>query len=152
MRWRTLVVYTVGGVVLAFLYYWLVAELVGYSAAVPRPGWWMNLAPTIGRRAAGLVWSEILNTVAMCTAALAAGWAAVLMFRSHALAVVVIAATAAAAYGLGETSGVLSTSHMRVGTGFTVLLMADSFKIAILPTVLVTLLRFSPSGLRGSRT
>jgi len=134
MRWLTAASYAVGAILLAFLYYWLVVQIVGYAAVVPRTGWWMNAAPTIGRRAAAVAWLEAMNTGAMIVAATPVALLGAYAYPRRAMGVVALAAAAAATYALAPTfrSDIWPLLH-----GFALwVTVIDAIKMAVLPPLL----------------
>ena len=145
MNFRQISTALISGLLLAFLYYWLVVEFVGYSAAMAAPKWVLSIGhrtPTL------LTWTEALNTAAMAAAALLSALAARLVFGSRALMVAGSGAVAAAIYGLMSGLRAVDWSHMHVS--FTVWFVADYVKMAVLPVLLVLALRGWPSNTRWS--
>jgi hypothetical protein len=148
MRWRRIAAYLVGTLALAVVYYWLVVELVGLSAAIPRPRWWVGLYPIVGRYLAALAWAELLNTGGMLIAALISAFIGSRLFGARAILVTALASAIAAIYGVLPTFGASIWPY--VSGEILVVTLLDCIKMAVLPIFLVWPLAGGLSNLRWS--
>ena len=63
-------------------YYYLLLYVVGYSAAMPRPLWWVPAFPT--RHLVAIIWLVLVHTLGVLAAALPIAVAAILIRRDRA--------------------------------------------------------------------
>lgn len=148
MHWRQAAQCAVGTLALAVIYYWLVVELVGFSAAISKPNWWAGLLPLIGRHLSALAWAELLNTGGMTVAAIISALIGSRLFGPRALTITASASAMAAIYGVAP---MFSTSIWPYVHGEILAVTSfDCLKMGLLPTLLVWLFAGGSSNLRRS--
>lgn len=140
--------FTLTAVILALAYYYLLIYLVGWMSVHQRPGWWLGVFPT--RRIGALGWVIALHTAAVLCAALPVATAAVVISRTEAVLLGLIAAVLATAAAVAPSLN--STIWHLIWNGHPIFFVTDQVKLVFAVPLIAWGLRAASSNNRFERS
>jgi hypothetical protein len=135
-------------VLLATVYYYLLVYLIGWVNTYPRPVWWFGVFPS---RGVGVIaWVVTIHTVAVFSAALPVGVAAVLVVRKKAVLLSSIAALIATA--VAAVPSFTPTIWPLIWNSHPVFFITDQIKLIVAVPFIAWVLRGASSDNRLERS
>jgi hypothetical protein len=147
MKFRPVALLGLGVLVLGACYSWLLIHSISESFRFLGPG--LRLQKTIGVPHGIVIWLEVLNTIAMCVAAVPVALLALVVYRKGASMVVLGAAALAVVYDLVPALKVMMSVPAMPGWEVAALVF-DYIKVLMIPFLLVQAIKAWPPNIRLS--